>query len=69
MPGSRSDHNCWKDGCNKSKSNCTEHYWNCSGTVTRTHEEQKVKKGGKCESKSRDSVTQVLAKCGLSEGG
>ncbi|KIM91450.1 hypothetical protein PILCRDRAFT_810722 [Piloderma croceum F 1598] len=68
MPGSESEHKCWKDGCNKKKTNCTAHYWKCYGTGTRTHGEQKVMKGGKCESNSRDTVSGELAKCGLKEG-
>lgn len=70
MPGGSSQHNCWakkKFGCNKSKRNCTEHYWNCSGARTRTHAPQRVPRNGSgCESNCRDTSDNELYTCGRS---
>ena len=65
--GGQSEHHCWAKsrGCSKNKSNCSAHYWTCTGEGTRTHKLQTVQNGGRCESDCRDTSDNKLYKCNI----
>lgn len=60
-------HHCTTDGCKKSKYNCKDHYFTCSGPTVgeeyHWHEDQKVHIGAHCERKLK--INGKLEVCGM----